>query len=452
MPYKIDHFTFSDQTVDNFQRVGITPDKIEGWIADGRANGVADTGIREFIKDQYADLYDQKYPGRNLSDAARFVASKIPVVGGGVDEAEAFAKTHLLGEKSYDEYLRNARQSRDAAEAAFKENTANGNWFDRHIGKYAPIALSAVGDAMLAVGSGGATLMPRIAGAQGAVEGFLEGEGETNRAINAALYGGLRYGLASVMNKIFPTKDVADKTVKEAAKGKIVGNKKPLGNVIAKSIEKGEEPVTVIAKESTRGTEPAILKNMQMALKGNDAQAKVVYDSALRNVDYKGGFVQYMKDHMPKGLSPKVADRLSRGFAALEGGFETAAGDTGDILVRENLPQMIDSVINTAMRGASAAEREAVKQSAIRAFSERHVAKEIVKRLIPQNMVGQIGNQVSTIRPDRIITRPLSNWLNKGTLNTLQYVAPTQNLVSEATQSQLSNAGRAIMDALILRQ
>ena len=219
-----------------------------------------------------------------------------------------------------------------------------------------------------------------------------------------------------------------------------------MGNVVAKSIERGEEPVTVIAKESTRGTEPAIMKGMQMGVKGNDAQAKVVYDSALRNVDYKGGFVQYMKDHMPKGLSPKVADRLSRGFAALEGGFETAAGDTGDILVKENLPQMIDSVINTAMRGASAAEREAVKQSAIRAFSERHVAKEIVKRLIPQNMIGQIGNQVSTIRPDRILTRPLANLWNRGALNTMQYVAPATNA------AVADNAGRAIMDALILRQ
>lgn len=447
MPYKIDNFTFSDQTVDNFQRVGITPDKIEGWIADGRANGVADTGIREFIKDQYTDLYDQKYPGRDLSGALRFVGSKIPVVGEGLDEAEAFVKAaNPLGSKSYDEYLKHARESRAGAEQAFKENVANGNWFDRNVGKYAPIALAATGDAALATATGGATLIPKIAGAQGAIEGYLSGQGTANRAINAALMGGLRYGITSVMNKIFPTKDVAEKTVKEAAKGKIVGHKKPLGNVVAKSIERGEEPVTVIAKESTRGTEPAIMKGMQMGVKGNDAQAKVVYDSALRNVDYKGGFVQYMKDHMPKGLSPKVADRLSRGFAALEGGFETAAGDTGDILVKENLPQMIDSVINTAMRGASAAEREAVKQSAIRAFSERHVAKEIVKRLIPQNMIGQIGNQVSTIRPDRILTRPLANLWNRGALNTMQYVAPATNA------AVADNAGRAIMDALILRQ
>lgn len=456
MSYKIDNFTFSDQSVKNLQRVGVTPDKIEGWIADGRKNGISDEGIRSFIVDRFNELNEPYMRGRTTGDAIRYgLHSTIPVLGRGVDELEAAIKSRsFFSGPEYEKQHADIEDRLKRTEQIFKENTKNGNWFDRNVVRYVPEAANATNEVLLAIGTGGASLMPKVALGMGAVEGFLGGNNSTNRSVKAAVEGGLRYGTASLLNKLFPTKEISQKAVDSAAKGELLGNKKPMANVIAKSIKTGQEPVSVIAKESTRATEPAILKNLQMALKGNDAQAKVVYDSAVKNVDYArnaGGFVKYMKDRMPKGLSEKVSTRLAKGFSALENGFEEVAGNTGDILVKENLPQMIDAVINTSMRGASAAERSAVKNAAIKAFSDRHVAKEITKKLIPQNMIGQLGNQISTIKPERIATRPISNWLNKGTLNTLTNTVPVPQVLGGAAQSKIPLGTRAVLDALLHR-
>lgn len=455
MPYKIDRFNFNDQTVENFNRVGITPDKIEGWITDGRKNGISDEGIREFIIDQYNDLNEPYMRGRTTGDAIRYaVHSTVPVLGKGIDELEAAIKSgSFFSGSEYEKQHRDIEDRLNTTKQIFKENTKDGGWFTRNITHNVPEIGNIINESLLAVGTGGATLMPKTALMMGATEGFLGGNNPVNRSVNAALLGGTRYALSSLLNKVFPTKEVSEQTVKKAAEGTIVGNKKPYENVIAKTIESGKEPVAVIAEESTRGTEPAIMKNLQMALKGNDKQAKIVYDSALRNVDYKGGFVQYMKDRMPVNLSDKVKDRLSKGFETLENSFESVANNTDDVLVKENLPQMIDSVINFAMRGAEKAERAAVKNAAIKAFSERHFAKEIAKKLIPQNMIGNIGNQASMIRPDRIITRPLSQALNTGTLNTMTNTLPGAGsfITDKIIRPSVTTATRPVIDNAILK-
>lgn len=420
MSYSIDRFKFSDQTIDKFEKVGIKPSQIKSWIDDGRANGIRDERIVDFIKDKYTELSAPMNVGRDWSGGIRYAASNIPIVGEWVDEIEAAVKAGKISGPEYDKYVQNARESIAGAEKGFKESTADGNWIDRNILRYAPEAMRFLGDSGLAVATGGTTLMPGISGIQGAVEGYGSGSGEENRMVNAGIRGGVGYLIPAMINKVLPTQSVTNKTIKIASKGPILGAKRPITNVVAKALKTGKEPVEIISRESTRATEPAIMKNLQMALKSNDSQAKVIYDSAVRNVDYDGGFVKYIKDRMPKNLSEKVTDRLSRGFAALENTFEEVGSAEGDLLVKENLPAMIDSVINMGMRGASEAERAAVKSAATKAFAERHTAKEITKKLIPQDMVGNIGNQVSTIRPDRIITRPVGNLLNTGTLNTMR--------------------------------
>ena len=454
MPYKIDRFNFSDQTIDNFNKVGITPDQVKSWIDDGRANGVKDERIVDFIKDQYNELNAPNTVGRDLSGGLRYVASKVPFVGDWVDEIEAAVKAGKISGPEYEQYLKNAQESIAGAERGFKETSANGNWVDRNVLRYAPEAMRFLGDAWLAAATGGKTLMPRVSALQSAIEGYGSGSGTDNRLVNAGIHGAVGYAIPAVLNKIWPTKNVAEETIKVAAKGPIAGAKRPITNVVAKALKTGKEPVEVIAKESTRGTEPAIMKGMQQALKSNNAQAKVIYDSAVRNVDYKGGFVKYVKDRMPEGLSETVKNRLSRGFAALENTFEEAGAAEGELLVKENLPAMVDSVINMAMRGASEAERSAVKQAAIKAFSERHVAKEVTKKLIPQNMVGNIGNQISTIRPDRIVTRPVGNLLNTGTLNTMRGgVSASSPYVQKIIQAlQPSDMVRGATDSVIEQQ
>ena len=113
----------------------------------------------------------------------------------------------------------------------------------------------------------------------------------------------------------------------------------------------------------------------------------------------------------------------------------------GDVLVRNDIREVVDSVINQGMKSATSAEKQAVKDAAIKAFSERGVALNIRSKLIPQKMIGNIGNQISMIRPDRIITRPVSNLLNRGTLNTLQ----GKSIIGK----QPSDVARTIVDALL---
>lgn len=480
MVYKIDRFKFSDETIQNFDRVGITPKDVQFWIEDGRKNNVPDEGIQRFITDKYNELNktEEKQRGRNLGGALRFVAQQVPIIGSRTDELEANIRADEQGvkdylaslseeekqkmradkdyavkkikerpesfrEEAYQKMLKNARESYQGAERAFYENTAKGNWFDRNIGKYAPAGIAIAGNVPITVATGGANLLPSVSALQGAIDWSGQGEDAEQKAILGGIGGGLSYILPAGLNKLFPTKSVTQSTVNKYASGKLLGAKNPYETVVAKTIKTGEEPVAVIAKESTRGTEPAILKNLQKALKGNDAQAKLVYDSAVKNVDYArnaGGFTKYIKDRLPKNLSEKVSDNLSKGFAKLEDLFEGVSAN-GDILVKENLPNMIDSVINEVMRGASATERSAVKSAATKAFAERHISKEISKKLIPQDMIGNIGNQASMIRPDRIITRPVSNLLNRGTLNTLQ----GKSIIGK----QPSDVARTIVDALL---
>ncbi len=432
MTYKIDRFNFSDKSVENMKRVGITPEQIEGWIADGRNNGVSDEGIRDFIVDKFHELNntEEKRRGANVGGALRYLASNIPFVGTYADEAEATIRS-ALGSKSYEEYLKNARDSQAGAEKAFKANTSNGNWFDRNIGTYAPLALNVIGNAGLAALTGGATLMPGISGVQGAVEGFGRGEGLANRSANAGVSGAIGFAVPAVINKFLPTKSVAQKEIeKQATKGK-----NTITQTIAKAMQTGDDTVETLAKNTTRGTRPAVIRELVQDAKSNTAQAKILYNDAVRNVDYDGGFVKYMQDGMPQNLSKKYATALNKAFDAIN-----PANMTDDVLASIDPRELVDNAINTAMKGASSAEKEAVRNAAIKRFSDRSMALQITRRIVPSNA----NNQISVIRPDRIFTRPISNILKKGTLNTLQNRIPLLNV-----PSSISNGARGTIDALI---
>lgn len=480
MTYKIDRFKFSDDTIQNFDRVGIKPQDVQFWIEDGRKNGVPDEGIQRFIIDRYNELNktEEKQRGRNLGGALRFVAQQIPIIGSRADELEASIRADEQGvkdylaslseqekqkmrsnkdyavkkikerpesfkEEAYNKVLKNTRESYQGAERAFYENTAKGNWFDRNIGKYAPAGIAIAGNVPITVATGGLNLLPSVSALQSAVEWSGQGEDSEQRAILGGLGAGLGYALPAGLNKLFPTKNVTKSTINKYASDKLLGAKKPYETVISKSIKTGKTPVAVISEESTRGTQPAIIKNLQKALKGNDAQAKVVYESAVKNVDYarnSGGFVKYIKDRLPSNLSEKTKDALSRLFDSAEKTMYNMTGE-GDVLVRNDIREVVDSVINQGMKGASIAEKQAVKDAAVKAFAERGVSLSITNKLVPQNMIGNLGNQTSMIRPDRIITRPLSNLLNRGTLNTLQ----GKSIIGK----QPSDVARTIVDALI---
>lgn len=393
-------------------------------LPDGRKIQGEESILLKYAQDNYGTQEEEKR-GVNLGGYVRNVAQALPVIGTYTDEIEASIRSNS-GDKSYEEYLKNARES-------FEGNLKNAPY-----AKAVNIGSGIAGNAVLAALTGGATLLPSVSSAQGAIEGFGAGEGTGNRIARAGIGAGVGYAVPAIMNKILPTKNVAEKTITKYAEKPLLNKGNTITTTLAKALKSGDEPVSVIAKESTRGTRPAIFKGLQQSLKGNDKQAQMLYDSALRNVDYEGGFVQYMKDRMPDNISDALKKRLGKGFDALKGTFDATTAD-GDIIINENLPNLIDNVINTVARSAKPAEKQAIKTAATKAFADRSVAKEITKKIIPQNLVGQVGNQISNIAPWRVITRPASNISNAGTLRTM------------TSDGVMPDATRSILDSVLKR-
>ena len=117
--------------------------------------------------------------GVNFGGGVRAAAQGLPVVGSYADEAEAYVRS-LAGDKSYDEYLKNARESYEGAKRNMPE-----------IAYPLEIGTGIAGEAGLAALTGGASLTPAAQGAMGAVYGYGMGEGDAiNRGISSLAVGG----------------------------------------------------------------------------------------------------------------------------------------------------------------------------------------------------------------------------------------------------------------------
>lgn len=156
---------------------------------DGKQFDVPEENLEGFLKDYNKSIgFDpatlspnpnvNPERGANWAGVARSAAQGIPIIGSYADEAEAYVRS-LIGNKSYDDYLKNARESYEGA----KEN----------IPEYAypaEIATGILGEGALAFLTGGASLHPLAQGAMGAAYGYGMGEGDaTNRAISAGVMG-----------------------------------------------------------------------------------------------------------------------------------------------------------------------------------------------------------------------------------------------------------------------
>ncbi len=160
--------------------------KVTTW--DGKTYSVPNENVDAFLEQYNADTNyatHQSSPdvnperGTNFGGGARAFAQGIPVIGSYADEAEAYVRS-LIGDKSYDEYLKNARES---TEGAFKNMP--------EVAYPLNIGAGIAGEAALAALTGGASLTPVAQGAMGAVYGYGMGEGDwKNRAADAAIVGG----------------------------------------------------------------------------------------------------------------------------------------------------------------------------------------------------------------------------------------------------------------------
>ena len=218
----------SERDWDIMMKAGATREYMTDWVTQKRDEGWSDDMIQNKIDEKISSLSsDPEFNserGANLGGVVRAGLQGIPAIGSYADEAEAgvraagdaliqemmYQQEHrndpkptpqipgIAGQliqnfqnfqdtqkrydeaynKSYDKYLKNARESFEGALENIPEYA-----YPAYIGT------GVLGEGLLALGTGGASLTPAAQAAMGAAYGYGMGEGTTNRAADAALVG-----------------------------------------------------------------------------------------------------------------------------------------------------------------------------------------------------------------------------------------------------------------------
>lgn len=405
MPVKIDRFTFPDKTIKNFDRVGITPEMLKGWIDDGRANNIPDENIVKFIQDKFTTMNEPYVRGGNTWGALRFALSNIPVLGNGIDEAEAGVRS-LFGDKSYEEYLKNARDSAKGAENIFEREThdPDASWFNRHIAKYAPDAINLTGNAVTAGFTGGMSMLPPISAAQGGLEGFLKGEGVGNRGTLAAVGAGTGYIVPAVLNKILPTKTIQTNTINQLAK-----SKDPLQKYSAKAIRAGTTPEEIIAKDVEKGMRPQLWSDINRASVGENVFRKSMQKSASKAVSTP--YEDYVESEIRKVL-PEYADAFAEQYAK-----DVAKKVGKKTLVEADKRELVMNAINKVTKKADESTKQIMRKVMNQTRANRGVADEMTQKAVFRPIAPDSGAIYSFFRKG---TAPLRNLWNLGLMNTMK--------------------------------
>lgn len=311
---------------------------------DGKRFDVPEENLESFLKDYNkaigfdpntlsADPEINPERGVNFGGGVRAAAQGLPVVGSYADEAEAgiraagdalvqemmYQQEHrndpkptlqipgIAGQfiqgiqnfqdtrkrynevydKSYDKYLKNARESYEGAKRNMPE-----------IAYPLEIGTGIVGEAGLAALTGGASLHPAVQGAMGAVYGYGMGEGDAaNRGITAGIMGGTS-ALLPVAGKytVKYAKPVVNKGLEYV--GKKIANKEmpalmktlqketPLGKAIINTdkqpaIEKAVTQLNALQKTAQTEEQKTVVDNIIRAVNNGEAPDKILRDSGL---------------------------------------------------------------------------------------------------------------------------------------------------------------------------
>lgn len=423
--YKIDNFVFTDHDIERFNTLGIKPSTVQSWIDDGRAHGISDNGIRQYIKDtfkQQAEEYNRQQNANkaDIGDAFRYVASWLPF-GTGYDELEAGIRAGGFSGEEYEKYKKEVQDSIARADATFRKNTANGNWFDRNIGRFAPIALNLTGNAGLAVATSGASLMPQASAAQGALEGFLSGNNVGERAARGVAGGAIGYVIPAALNRIFPTVGVQTRTLEQLAKSDSAPEQ-----IVAKAITQRTTPEDVIANEVEKGMRNDLYSNIRRNSVGENVFRRVLQKQSSDTASVPWG--EYITNEV-RQVSPRYAGKLGDEIERLN---LDQLGD--DIVSTINPRQIVMDAVNNVMRKASTADRQIVADTMADAVARRGVAKKLSSATIERPISTNSG---SIWNISRRLASPLRDLLNRGTLRTIS--VGTENYVPDNLLERLLN-------------
>ena len=478
----------------------VPQDKLEGFLRDyNKATGFDPRKLS-------ADPEVNPERGANWAGVARSAAQGLPVIGSYADEAEAYVRS-LAGDKSYDEYLKNARESYEGAKRNIPE------W-----AYPAEIGTGIAGEAGLAALTGGASLHPAVQGAMGAVYGYGMGEGDAaNRGITAGIMGGTS-ALLPVAGKytVKYAKPVVNKGLEYVGK-KIANKEMPaLTKALIKpnSVEK-----TVVSTDLSKATstiidkinkadvlpeEKPVVQTIVDALSGNSQKNAHLFfndaDKAVMNAYEKGGLsgdsfinLKGAISNSPKTIEGKdaftinnlrtlvnkgesiaektaVTDDLLKNTTKVKSLYNTVNKDIDEMLALSWEDQLKDTFIDLQSKYADKFSQDVIqrlynKVLLATANSAEQVIKDSSNDLITRNLTKEIKNIVASESglskefaqglEDRIISEVLSR-RTAASLAGKSLRASSEGLIGsvalDATMGAIADAalpGAGILGALI---
>ena len=372
--------------------------------------------------------------GVNFGGGVRAAAQGLPVVGSYADEAEAYVRS-LVGDKSYDEYLKNARESYEGA----KRNMPD-------IAYPLEIVTGIVGEAGLAALTGGASLHPAVQGAMGAVYGYGMGEGDAlNRTATAGVIGGasallpvagkygVKYGVKKpleyfgkkIANKDMPALTKAlikpnsvEKTVVSTDLSKATST--IIDNINKVDVLPEEKPVVQTIVDTLSNTSQ---KNAHVLLKDADEAVMNAYEkgglSGDSLINLKGAIsnspktiegndaftINNLRTLVNKGESiaekTAVADDLLKNTTKVKSLYNTVNKDIDEMLALSWEDQLKDTFIDLQSKYGDKFSKDVIqrlydKVLSATANSAEQVIKDSSNDLITRNLTKEIKNIVAS--------------------------------------------------------
>ena len=373
--------------------------------------------------------------GVNFGGGVRAAAQGLPVVGSYADEAEAYVRS-LAGDKSYDEYLKNARESYEGAKRNMPE-----------IAYPLEIGTGIAGEAGLAALTGGASLHPAVQGAMGAAYGYGMGEGDAiNRGISSLAVGiastalplagkyGVKYGVKKPLE--YFGKKIANKGMPALTKALIKPNSVEK-TVVSTDLSKATSAIIDnINKVDVLPEEKPVVQTIVDALSNNSQKnAHLLFkdaNKAVMNAYEKGSLspdslinlkgaisnplktikeandrftINHLRTLVNKGESiaekTAVADDLLKNTTKVKSLYNTVNKDIDEMLTLSWEDQLKDTFIDLQSKYADKFSQDVIqrlydKVLSATANSAEQVIKDSSNDLITRNLTKEIKNIVAS--------------------------------------------------------
>lgn len=273
-------------------------------------------------------------------------------------------------DKSYDKYLKNAR---DSFEGALK----NSSW-----GYPAYIGTGLLGEGALAYISGGATLHPTVQGLMGAAYGYGMGENIPSRLADAALVGGASYALPAFGKyAVKGTKAGVDKIVNYGIRK--LEKDYPLMTSLLKKIPTEEKAVLRTVAETPNGT---VYKNVN------------IISSLVDGATKESEKTQLAKEISTAARKAGISEnpQIQKDAAAIiDTTWKTQSLDAvDDVLLTKEISKADEKALETISKLIQAAPDDATIDSIIKSYG-KNLSEKSMKELERQVSNAKAARQIS---------------------------------------------------------